>query len=75
MKGLYIYDTESNGLAGKSISKEDHMTKFHVMLYKQYAKNDWVIFLDHSHPEFKEAEQFVLEKKVNLRIKDLKPRS
>ena len=72
MKGLYIYDTESDGLAGKSIAKDDHMTHFHVMLFKQYAKDDWVIFLDHSHPEFKEAKEFVEKKDVNLRIKDLK---
>lgn len=72
MKGLYIYDTESDGLAGKSIAKDDHMTHFHVMLFKQYAKDDWVIFLDHSHPEFEEAKFFVEGKGVNLRIKDLK---
>jgi hypothetical protein len=71
LKGLYIYDTESDGLAGKSISPENHMTHFHVMLFKQYAKNDWVIFLDHSHPEFEEAKKFVEGKNVNLRIKDL----
>lgn len=72
MKGLYIYDTESNGLAGKSIHPDNHMTHFHVMLFKQYAKDDWVIFMDHSHPEFKEAKDFVEKKNVNLRVKDLK---
>ena len=71
MKGLYIYDTESDGLAGKSISPENHMTHFHVMLFKQYAKDDWVIFLDHSHPEFEEAKKFVTDKGVNLRILDI----
>lgn len=69
---MYIYDTEADGLAGKSIAPEDHMTHFHVMLFKQYATDDWVIFLDHSHPEFKEAKEFVEGKKVNLRIKNLK---
>lgn len=71
MKGLYIYDTESDGLAGKSISPDDHMTKFHVMLFKEYAKDNWVIFLDHKHPEFTGAKEFVEKKGVNLSIRDL----
>lgn len=71
MKGLWIYDSESDGLAGKSIAPEDHMTKFHVLYFKEYGKNNWVAFLDLKHPEFKEAEEFLLKKETNLRIKDL----
>lgn len=71
MKGLFIYDTESDGLAGKSIAPEEHMTKFHVMLFKEYGKDNWNIFLDHSHEEFQEAKDFVEAKEVNLTIRDL----
>ena len=71
MKDLWIYDTEADGLAGKSIAQEDHMTKFHVMLFKLYGKNNWVVFLDKNHREYKEAETFLLEKGASLRIKDL----
>ncbi|QZI87062.1 hypothetical protein MYOV085v1_p0040 [Vibrio phage 355E48.1] len=71
MKGLYIFDTESDGLAGKSIPPEDHMTKFHVLLFKEYGKDNWNIFLDKDHEEFKEAEEFVEAKGVNLKVYDL----
>ncbi|MCP3683322.1 MAG: hypothetical protein GY861_11590 [bacterium] len=71
MKGLHIFDTESDGLAGKSIAKEDHMTKFHVLLFKEYGIDNWNIFLDKNHPEFKDAEEFILKKGVNLHIHDL----
>ncbi len=71
MKKLFIFDTESDGLAGKSISPEDHMTKFHVLLFKEYAKDNWVLFLDKSHEEFEEASKFAKEKGVNLTVKDL----
>lgn len=72
MKGLYIFDSESDGLVGKSIPPEEHMTKFHCLLFKEYGINRWTMFLDKSHPEFKEAEEF-LGKKVgcNIEILDL----
>lgn len=72
MKGLFIYDTEADGLAGKSVAPEDHMTKFHVMLFKEYGVDNWKIFLDHQHPEFEEAKGFVKGKGVNLEIFDFK---
>lgn len=71
MKGLHIFDSESDGLAGKSIAPEDHMTHFHVILMKEYARDNWNIFLDHSHEEFQEAKEFVEAKGVNLKIRDL----
>lgn len=70
MKGLHIFDTESDGLVGNSIPPEDHMTKFHVLLFKEYGKDNWNIFLDTSHPEFEEAKEFVENKGVNLKIHD-----
>lgn len=72
MKGLHIFDTESDGLCGKSISPENHMTKFHVLLFKEYGRDNWNIFLDKDHEEFEEAKKFVENKGVNLTINDLK---
>lgn len=71
MKGLYIFDTESNGLAGKSIAPEDKMDKFHCMLFKEYKLDNWVLFLDKSHSEFEVAESFVETKNVNCTIYDI----
>lgn len=71
MKGLYIYDTESDGLVGKSISPENHMTKFHVLLFKEYGKDIWEWFLDKSHEEFPEAEEWINSQNVNSKISDL----
>lgn len=68
MKKLFIFDTESDGLAGKSIAKEDHMTKFHVLLFKEYAKDNWVVFLDEQQDGFEDAKEFLGKKNVNLRI-------
>lgn len=71
MKGLYIFDTESDGLAGKSISPDDHMTKFHCLLFKEYKVNNWNLFIDKEHPEAQEAIEFVEKKGVNLTIHNL----
>lgn len=72
MKGLWIYDTESDGLAGNSIDPEEKMTKFHCLLFKEYKKDAWVLFLDQEHDEYEEAKTFAEKKEVNLRIKNLK---
>jgi hypothetical protein len=72
MKNLWIYDSEGDGLCGKSIPPSEHITKFHCFLFKKYNQDDWVLFLDHSHPEFQQAKEFAEGKKVNLRIKDFK---
>lgn len=71
MKGLHIFDTESDGLCGKSIAPEEHMTHFHVLLFKEYGVDNWNLFLDKSHEEYEEAKKFVEEKEVNLAIHDL----
>ena len=72
MKGLYIYDTESDGLAGNSIATEDKMTKFHCLLFKEYKKDNWVLFLDYDHEEFAVAKEFAEAKGKNLTLKDIK---
>ncbi|UUW39915.1 putative DNA polymerase II [Vibrio phage VPMCC14] len=72
MKGLWIFDTEGDGLCGKSIPPEDHMTKFHCLLFKEYGKDNWKLFLDFNHPEFNEAKDFAENKGVNLSVKDFK---
>jgi len=72
MKGLWIFDSEGDGLCGKSIPPEDHMTKFHCLLFKEYGKDNWKLFLDFNHPEFNEAKGFAENKGVNLSIKDFK---
>lgn len=46
------------------------MTKFHVLLFKEYGKDNWVLFLDKSHEEYNEALEFAENKGVNLRILD-----
>lgn len=71
MKGLHIFDTESDGLAGKSISPEDHMTKFHCILFKEYKVDNWNLFIDMSHEGAEEAIKFVESKGSNLSIHDL----
>lgn len=72
MKGLWIYDSEGDGLCGKDIPTSEHITKFHCLLFKLYGQNNWVLFLDHSHPEFEEAKKFAENKGVNLEILDFK---
>lgn len=72
MKGLFIFDTEGDGLCGKSIKPEDHMTKFHCLLFKEYGKDNWKLFLDFNHPEFTKAKEFAESKQVNLTLKDFK---
>lgn len=71
MKGLFIFDTESDGLAGKSIAPEDHMTKFHCMLFKEYMVDNWVLFLDPLAEGYQEAIDFVSKKECNLRVMKL----
>ncbi|QVW02124.1 DNA polymerase [Vibrio phage ICP1] len=70
MKGLYIFDSEGDGLCGKSIPDEDHITKFHTLLFKEYGKDNWNLFLDFNHPDFQEAKKFAESKGVNLKIMD-----
>lgn len=71
MRGLHIFDTEATGLAGKSIAPEDHMTRFHVLLFKEYGKDNWNIFLDDKHEEYEEAKKYVEDKGVNLKVHTL----
>lgn len=62
MKGLFIHDTEGDGLL-------DEITKFHCILLKEYHVNNWNLFLDPNHPEYEIAVTFAKSKNVNLTIR------
>lgn len=51
MKGLYIFDTEGDNLFPA-------ITKFHVLAFKEYRKDNWNVFLDKKHPEYAEAVEY-----------------
>lgn len=72
MKGLFIFDTEGDGLCGNSIPDDEHITKFHCLLFKEYGKDNWNLFLDLNHEGFQEAEKFAKNKNVNISIRDFK---
>lgn len=62
MKGLFLADTEADGLL-------EEATKYHCILFKEYAVNNWVLFLDPAHKEYQSAVNFARSKEgVNLRI-------
>ena len=60
---LYIFDTESDDLV-------DAMTKFHCLLFKLYGKDEWILFIDHEHPDFEEAVEFINSKDAHCDIYD-----
>lgn len=66
MKGLFLGDNEASGLLN-----EENLF-YHCTLLKEYGVNNWVLFLDFSHPEFEAAKKFAESKGENLRIKDYK---
>ncbi len=68
MKGLYIFDTEADGLCGKSIAPEDHMTKFHVLHFKEFGKDNRVFFLDPEAEGYQEAVEWINAKEFKSRI-------
>lgn len=55
MKGLYIFDTEGDGLL-------DDITYFHCLLFKEYQKDNFHLFLNHLHPEYQDAVNYALSK-------------
>lgn len=61
MKGLFIADTEADDLV-------EGMTKFHCLLFKEYLKDNYHLFLDKNHPEYLSACEFASKKGVNLTI-------
>lgn len=62
MKGLYIYDSESDGLL-------DEMTLFHVILLKEWHEDRFVLFLDPEREGYDKAVEFAKEKgSKNLQI-------
>ncbi|URC22860.1 DNA polymerase [Serratia phage vB_SmaM-Kashira] len=48
MKGLFIGDLEANGLL-------DELTHFHCVLFKEYEKENYHLFLNKAHEEFESA--------------------
>ncbi|URC22341.1 DNA polymerase [Serratia phage vB_SmaM-ChuuTotoro] len=48
MKGLFIGDLEANGLL-------DELTHFHCVLFKEYEKENYHLFLNKSHEEYESA--------------------
>ena len=53
MKGLYVYDNEASGLL------EEENLYYHCTLFKEYAIDNWILFLDFSHPELDVAKKFI----------------
>lgn len=66
MKGLYVYDNEASGLL------EEENLYYHCTLFKEYAIDNWILFLDFSHPELDVAKKFIESKGHNLKILDYK---
>ncbi|UYL84800.1 hypothetical protein pEaSNUABM55_00002 [Erwinia phage pEa_SNUABM_55] len=62
MKGLFIHDTEADGLL-------DEVTKYHCTLLKEYGVNNWNLFLDPAHEEYESAVNFANNQGVNLTIR------
>lgn len=48
MKGLFIFDMEANGLL-------EELTHFHCVLFKEYEKENYHLFLNKEHEEFESA--------------------
>ena len=67
MKGLFIADTESSGLL------HEQNLYYHCILFKEYAKNNWVLFLDPKRDGYDEAVTWVKthHSDDNVRIFDI----
>jgi len=62
LKGLFIHDTEADGLL-------EEVTKYHCTLLKEYGVNNWNLFLDPTHEEYESAVNFANNQGVNLTIR------
>lgn len=60
---MFIFDWEANGLL-------EEVTKVHCGLFKEFGKDNWILFLDFSHPQHQQAVKFVESKGVNVKILD-----
>jgi len=62
MRGLYIGDAEANGLL-------DEVDQLHVILFKEYKKDNWNIFLDPEREGYDQALKFIASKGKNFKIR------
>lgn len=62
MKGLFVGDAESNGLL-------DEVDLLHVVLFKEYKKDNWNIFLDPNREGYDQALKFIESKGKNFTIR------
>lgn len=61
MNGLFIFDAEADGLL-------DEMTHFHCILFKEYMRDNFHLFLDPRHEEYQTAVDFANSKGKKLQI-------
>lgn len=62
MKGLYVFDAEASGLL------DEPDLHLHVILYKEYKKDNWVFFLDPDREGYQEALKFIESKGTNCKV-------
>lgn len=62
MKGLHIFDIEATGLL------DEPDLRIHCMLFKEYKKNNWNLFLPKGVEGYEEAVNFANAKGANLKI-------
>lgn len=64
MKGLFIGDAEANGL----LTEVDLV---HCVLFKEYKKDNWNIFIDPNREGYEQAVKFIQSKGKNFKIRKL----
>lgn len=64
MKGLFIGDAEANGLLTE-------VDLIHCVLFKEYKKDNWNIFLDPQREGYEQAVKFIQSKGKNFKIRTL----
>ena len=63
MKGLFIFDAEASGLL------DEPDLHLHVLLFKEYKKDNWNIFLDPNREGYDQALKFIGSKGKNFKIR------
>ncbi|UZZ63965.1 DNA-directed DNA polymerase [Escherichia phage A7_1] len=64
MKGLFIGDAEANGLLTE-------VDLIHCVLFKEYKKDNWNIFLDPQREGYDQAVKFIQSKGKNFKIRTI----
>lgn len=64
MKGLFVGDAEADGLL-------EEVTKIHVVLFKEYKKDNWNIFLDPEREGYEQALKFINSKGKNFTVRNI----